>query len=190
LTQLWLTFLSLAAAIAQQPVPIQFAHSLRGRPITVIVDGRVERTFAGKMGFRDQNHEWSSVCADLRSPVSEGQTFIVRPLHSSKVGGRYARAGNIVAKYFNAAQTPEQCAGLQIAVWEALDGGNLTVTAEPAVLQYAHLYYLAASEPGDALLLATGAAAAERTPATTDALATTGQAQLTLPSSTATNGAQ
>lgn len=122
----WVTLsLAFAALASPQPFAIQFELAVSGRTVTVCIDGRsVETTFAGKLGFRDANHEWQSVCADVRSPVSGGQIYRVQNFSSTLYGGNVARAGNIVAKYFYAAQTPDQCAGLQIAVWKALEDGT------------------------------------------------------------------
>lgn len=137
-------------------VVIKFAKVLTGKTIRVLVDGRVEKTFAGKMGFQDVNHSWQSVCADIHSPVSEGQFYRVRPVNSEIAGGNYAKAGRIVAKYFHEATTPEQCAGLQIAVWEAIEvggdkpvfnTGKFQVQADSETMYYATMYYSAAQQP-------------------------------------------
>ncbi len=139
-------------------VVIKFSKCLSGKMIGVLVDGRVEKSFAGKMGFQDANHSWQSVCADIHSPVSEGQFFKVRPVNSEIAGGNYAKAGRIVAKYFNEAKTPAQCAGLQIAVWEAIEvggekpdfiEGKFQVRADDETMYYATLYYAAIQSPGD-----------------------------------------
>lgn len=88
--------------------------------------------------------------------------FYVQPYNTSTYIGNIRKAGNIVAKYFNEAQTPEQCAGLQIAVWEALeDGGSspdffsgkFQVQADPASIVYAEHYYTAVNTPGQATML-------------------------------------
>lgn len=150
---------------APAPFTVQFAHSLVGRMVTISIDGKVEQTFAGKMGFREANRSWQSLCADVRSPVHEGQFYMVAALSTAKVGGNYAKAGNIVARYFRFAQTPEQCAGLQIAVWKVIEdgseqpnflAGHFQVHADPSVMLYAIQYYQAQSTPGDAALLAAG----------------------------------
>src|SRR5579859_2135431 len=102
-----------------QPFMATYAQPACGRMIAISVDGGpVHDGFAGKLGFRDALHAWSSVCGDVRAPISDGQSYGMVALSSSKVGGNVARAGNIVAKYFYEARTPDQCAGLQIAVWE------------------------------------------------------------------------
>ena len=158
-----------ASAIgSQQPMPIQFVQSVTGTTVTVCIDGqKVEETFAGKLGFRDASSSWTSVCADVRSPVRAGQIYGVHLLHTSKVGGNVAKAGNIVAKFFRAAQTDAQCAGLQLAVWKALEDGadqpdfstgHLQARASIPILAYANYYYQAINTPGDALyLMAAGA---------------------------------
>jgi hypothetical protein len=138
------------ALITPPSFPIQFAHGLAGREVMICIDGKVEKTFAGKMGFRDQAHAWSSVCADVRSPVGAGETFTVQALSTATVGGNYAMAGNIVAKYFNRAQAPDECAGLQLAVWKVIEdgyespnflSGHFQAQASPAVMIFAREFY-------------------------------------------------
>jgi hypothetical protein len=167
----WLLFpFAVAASSSAGPreFPVQFAKAVTGREVTVCIDGwKVETTFAGKLGFRDATHSWQSVCADLRSPVSTGQFFTVQLLNSQAVGGNVARAGNIVANCFKSAQTPEQCAGLQIAVWKALEdgddqpnfrSGHFQVNASPAIMIWAQQYYTTINQPGVAIYLQTAAA--------------------------------
>ena len=71
-------------------------------------------------------------------------------MSSLKAGGRIALAGSIVAKYFDAARTPDQCAGLQLAVWEAVEdggphanfgAGRFRVRATMDALDYAEDFY-------------------------------------------------
>jgi hypothetical protein len=119
-------FAAATMASAPQPIRVQFAKGVTGQNVTISIDGKTPRTtFAGKLGFRSQTSSWQSVCADVRSPIRGGQFFSLRPMSSLKAGGRIALAGNIVAKYFNAAQTPDECAGLQLAVWEAVEDGGI-----------------------------------------------------------------
>lgn len=162
----WLsTALFAAAAVSPQPFPVQFLQSTTGRTVTICLDGQfVETTFAGKMSFRDANHQWASVCADVRGPVHQGQFFGVRAVKTTLFGGRVALAGNIVAKYFNDAQTPDQCAGLQLAVWKSLEdgweeadftSGRLQARASYGVMAWAQYYYKAVSTPGQAMYLQT-----------------------------------
>lgn len=144
-------------------LPVQFSGQVRGQTVTVCLDGRfVETTFAGKLSFRDANRRWISVCADVRAPISGGQRYVVGPVNSRLVGGGVTLAGNIVAKWFNAAQSAEQCAGLQLAVWEAIEDGGLAADfssgrfqakASPVALAYARKYYQAAGEDGEAVFL-------------------------------------
>jgi hypothetical protein len=149
-----------------QPVAVQFARSMTGRNVQVCIDGwEVKTTFAGKLGFRDKTSSWQSVCGAVRSPVAQGQTYAVLPQKSSKVGGNIALAGRIVAKYFKLAQSPDQCAALQLAVWEAVEdggphanfgGGRFMAKASGAVLGLAQEMYQAIEEQGDALYLQAG----------------------------------
>lgn len=144
-------------------LPVQFSGQVRGQSVTVCIDGRfVETTFAGKLSFSDPNRRWMSVCADVRAPIAGGQRYVVGPVNSRLVGGGVTLAGNIVAKWFESAQTAEQCAGLQLAVWEAIEDGGLSAdfssghfmaNASPAALAYARKYYQASAESGEAVFL-------------------------------------
>lgn len=138
---------------------VTFGSSGTGRYVRVVEDGRVEPTYAGKLRFETDKGSWEAVCADVKSPIYTGQSFPVKPESSLKHGGNIAKAGRIVAKYFNSARTPEQCAGLQIAVWTAIEdgtknpdfvAGRFHVEADPASLHYAAKYYQAANEKAPA----------------------------------------
>jgi hypothetical protein len=139
------------AEIQQQPIPVQFARSIAGQSVTVYLDGwQVKSTFAGKLGFQDRLGSWFSVCANVRAPMARGQAFYVHPKLSASMGGNFAKAGNIVAKYLATAQTPEQCAGLQLAVWEAIEdggakadfsGGKFMARGSANAITYAEMYY-------------------------------------------------
>jgi len=158
--------IALAAGIAArwQPFPVQFTRHAMGQTVAISLDGgKVRKTFAGKMVIRDRFGTCASVCADVRGPVSRGQVFQVRPRPSSKVGGRVALAGNIVARHLWEAQTPDQCAALQLAVWEATEdggeradfySGRFQARASGAVMALAANYYAAVDEPREALHLA------------------------------------
>jgi len=164
LNPIWFVVFAISSWVSTpQPFQVQFARSEVGRDVVVCIDGqKVERTFAGKLTFRDQNHTWQSVCADVRSPIRHGEIFTVRAFRASKVGGNIALAGNIVAKFFKSAQTPDQCAGLQIAVWKAIEdgteqadfgSGRFQVRATQSVLAYAQQYYQGIGEPGEAIYI-------------------------------------
>jgi hypothetical protein len=134
-------------AVADQ-VTVQFARGVMGRNVRLCIDGKIETTFAGKLGFRDQYSSWTSVCANVRAPITNGQYFGVELHNSAKAPANYVKAGNIVAKAFNEAQTPDQCAGLQLAVWEAIEDGQDQpdflgghFQAPPSVIAYAQHYY-------------------------------------------------
>jgi hypothetical protein len=136
-----------------------------GQNVQILHDGQViDQTFAGKLTFKDGAHRWQSVCAAVHSPVRQGQVFTVIALKSSKAGGNIAKAGNIVAMFFKSAQTPDQCAGLQIAVWKAIEDGtdqadfttgNFQVQASPRVMAWAAQYYTAIATAGEAAYIQT-----------------------------------
>ncbi len=145
---------SLAGAAQADLTNIQFVGAGgEGKMVSIQVDGRMEQTFAGRLVFQDQNgRQWSSYCADLRSPIMDGQSYDVKIMPAAKASGNVPLAGKIVSLGFKKAVTAEQCAGLQLAVWEALEYGNhaigkntsLRVYADPQTLNYAHQFYLAA----------------------------------------------
>jgi hypothetical protein len=146
--------------------PVQYATELRGQQVIVSIDGRnPHATFAGKLGFRDrQNVNAIAVCCDVRSPIRAKQAYMVQVLGTSKFGGNVTMAGNIVAKYFNSATSPDQCAGLQLAIWEAIEdggaqadfsSGRFQALGNDNVMQHAAGYYQAVADPGNAVLLRT-----------------------------------
>jgi hypothetical protein len=159
---------ALAANVFNTPnvFRVQFGGHVAGRTVAVCLDGRtIKNSFAGKLSFRDAKGSWTSYCANVRGPMSKGQVFPVQELSSKKVGGAVAIAGNIVAKYFKLAQDADQCAGLQLAIWEAIEDGGLRpnfssgrfqARATPIVMAYAEEFYSAAEISGEALYLQTG----------------------------------
>jgi hypothetical protein len=166
MNQLALAFAILANATApSQPFQVQYATFAGGRNVLLCLDGRkIERVTAGKMGFKDAKSSWTSVCAGVRDPVLKGQIFTVRAMKTSVIGGNIAKAGNIVAKFFKQATTPEQCAGLQLAVWEAIEdggqradfnGGKFQARGADDILNFAAQYYRAVNEPATAIYLQT-----------------------------------
>lgn len=154
-----------SASAPPRQVTIQYAQMTLGRTVYISLDGKpAQEEFAGKLGFRDRTSSWESVCADVRSPIGTGDSFTVKTRNSSDIGGNIALAGRIVAKYFKLAKTPQQCAGLQLAVWEAIEDGGSTpdftsghfrARAETGVLDYADQFYTAVDEPGSAMFLQT-----------------------------------
>jgi hypothetical protein len=123
----WILFAVAASAVPQpEAIQVQFAKQVGGKPVTVMLDGRhVKSTFAGVLGFRDRSSSWRSVCADVRSPIRQGQSFAVRPYSAGKMKPGVAKASRIVSRFLYAVESAEQCAALQLAVWEAIeDGGN------------------------------------------------------------------
>jgi hypothetical protein len=146
---------ALAGSLAawHAPYNVQFVGEGVGEQVALSIDGGpVEKVFAGKLTFRDNNTMWQSVCADVRSPISAGQVFGVQLKKSSAVK-EVSMAGRIVAMFFNNAKTPDQCAGLQLAVWKAIEDGDsqldfgyghVQVQANPAALNYAVYYFRSA----------------------------------------------
>ncbi|MBS1723149.1 MAG: hypothetical protein JSS66_09390 [Armatimonadetes bacterium] len=140
---------------APQPFVIQYVGEAAGLQVRVCLDGRkVETCYAGKLLFRDKDRSWSSVCAAVRAPVGRRQAYVVQALNSSRGQANVKLAGAIVAKWFDQAQTPAQCAGLQLAVWEAIEdggsradfgSGHFMAQASTEALQFAMMAY---QDPG------------------------------------------
>jgi hypothetical protein len=152
----------LSACTFADKFTVQFAEGAQGKTVAISVDGQVRQTFAGKLGLRSENASWLSVCANVRKHISGGQYFGIELLDSTEAGANLKKAGNIVAKYFHEAQTPEQCAALQLAVWEALEDGGaapdfytgkFAVRADPITMAYAEKYYTAVAVAGKAKYL-------------------------------------
>ncbi len=147
---------------------VQFNHGEIGQNVTVCIDNDlVETSFAGKLRFFDGKRSWMSLCADVRSPIRNGQTFSITLRRTDSLGLGYKMAGSIVYHCFEAARTEAQCAGLQLAVWEAIEdggdqpdftSGHFRVRADATVLAYATAYYGAAFSGGSAFLLQTSGA--------------------------------
>ncbi|HRK22310.1 MAG TPA: hypothetical protein PLX06_10895 [Fimbriimonadaceae bacterium] len=152
--------------VAGPPILVQYAQTGAGRSVTVLLDGkRTKSTYAGVLGFRDASSAWSSVCADVRAPVAKGQRFNVRPIAARELGGNIFKAGAIVAKYVGQVRTADECAGLQLAVWEAIEdggeqanfaSGKFAARAPQAALNFAQQMYLNAKDPGETLYLQAG----------------------------------
>jgi len=147
-------------ATLSKEMTIRYASAYLGKVVTVRTDSGITRTFAGKMVFQNETTSWCSVCANIHRHISEGSTAQWR-LHSTKeVGGNIRRAGNIVARYFNEAKSAEQCAGLQLAVWEALEdggdtpdflNGHFAASADAMTMAFAAKYYEAVNTAAEAV---------------------------------------
>ena len=143
-----------AAAGYRAPFNVQFVGEGLGEKVEISIDGGpIESVFAGKLTFKDGVRSEQTMCADVRSPISTGQIFMVQPGPSSGFA-RVAQAGRIVGMFFAKATTPDQCAGLQLAVWKAIEdgssfpdfgSGHLQARASRAVMSYAAYFYQAGS---------------------------------------------
>jgi hypothetical protein len=174
----WLSLVWVAQGIwAWQPFDAQFTGSTVGESVSISIDGqRPHTTFAGKLSFRDNSGTWISVCADVRSPVVQGHISQMKPADTMKVGGRFASAGHIIAHCFQRAQSPDECAALQLAIWKTLEDG-----AENTDFQVGH-FRAAASNAIISLAVAMMATAKldKDTSSAVVLAAATGQSQLTI----------
>ena len=134
-----------------QPVQFQFLGHASGSVVRICLDRKkVKQTFAGKLALRTQGRTVTSVCGDVRTPLRTKQVFWARIQPTTRFGHRERLAGSIVATHFHLAKSDQQCAGLQLAVWEALEDGGTSpdfrsgrFQAEAAddVMLYAAQYY-------------------------------------------------
>lgn len=164
MTEIWLAFTLIAASQAPaKPVTVQYARTIGGRTVKICLDGRkVETAYAGMMGFRSQTSTWGSFCADVRSPIRQGQTLAMVPTSSSRLSTNYQRAASIVAVGFDTIKSADQAAGMQLAIWEAIEdsgpqanfqSGRFQVIASQAVISYAQQYYAAGRGKKEAVFL-------------------------------------
>jgi len=152
--------------VAGPPTLVQYFQNGAGRNVVVMLDGRrTKNTYAGLLGFRDGSGSWASVCADVRAPVSRGQRFAVRPIPARDLGGNVAKAGAIVARFLGKVRTADECAGLQLAVWEAIEdggaqadfaSGRFRAQAPSQALIAASQMYGEAKDAGESLYLQAG----------------------------------
>ncbi len=84
----------------------------------------------------------------------QGQICTIHPANSVKVGGRVAAAGNIVSRFFSRAQSADECAALQLAVWKVLEdgpgeadfgSGHFQAMANSSVISLAQQFIVAAA---------------------------------------------
>ncbi|MCE9559867.1 MAG: PEP-CTERM sorting domain-containing protein [Armatimonadetes bacterium] len=144
---------------------ITFNSVGNGQSVGITYNSVTSTTFAGKLNFTNNatSSTFSSVCCDIDHHISGGQTYACSQLSSAAFGGGIQLAGNIVAAVFGSAATNEQCAGLQLAVWEATyDGtsnggvadfsnGIFGASITGSLLAQATTYYSSVSVAGDAI---------------------------------------
>ncbi|MBL8059458.1 MAG: PEP-CTERM sorting domain-containing protein [Chthonomonas sp.] len=111
---------------------------------------------AGRLVFTDGSRTFATYCADaLRFLNYSWNNYSSSTVDTTGLDG-LAKAGRIVGAHFNDANTANQQAGLQLAVWSALydngaafnaNGTNFKVTgANSQSLSLAEMYYQSASQ--------------------------------------------
>lgn len=123
--------------------------------------------FAGKLKFNDSlnacgvGFNFLTVCADLQHTIGTGNQWNPTCTLTGSMSANYALAGNIVDQYFNSAVLNPDCAGLQLAVWEAiydggvfdLNNGNVQATGSAGALAAAAFYYNNVSSTNSAMFI-------------------------------------
>lgn len=154
-----------AAAISSASSTIKFLGTNGGKSVEIKYNGNSKTVFAGKMNFKnlDSSTFFQTVCGDLNNFISGGQSWLVNERNATSVSASMGAAGNIVAKYFNAADNNEKKAALQLAVWEAVYdfNGGTNPNFDSGVFQgknlssslknQAKLYYMAVNMAGAAI---------------------------------------
>lgn len=118
------TLLLLGSALSAQ-ANITFLNVDCGQSVNITYNSNARGVFAGKLKFHNNvsNQDMLTVCCDLDNTISGGQTYNCNAFNSSGVGGGITLAGNIVGGGFISASSNEDCAALQLAVWEATYDG-------------------------------------------------------------------
>ncbi|MBL8047599.1 MAG: PEP-CTERM sorting domain-containing protein [Chthonomonas sp.] len=155
---------TVVSAAFAAPYTVKFKSTSVGQSTSIKFYGSSKNVFAGKLKFNNvaKGSDFFTVCADLAVQISGGQTYNVNNQFASASPLGIAKAGRIVAKHFNSANTNEKAAALQLAVWEAIydtgsspsfSSGNFKATVSTSVKNQAYSYYSAISTPGEALYL-------------------------------------
>lgn len=157
----------IAAASANASLfDMKFVGTGAGQGVGIVFNGSNKNVFAGKLNFKKMpsGPTFSSVCADLGNLITNGQTYGVNSKLSTADSAAVKKAGNIVAANFTSANSNENAAALQVAVWEALyDGasapsfssGSFKANLSTSVRAKATAYYNSITTPGTALYLKT-----------------------------------
>ncbi|MCE9557630.1 MAG: PEP-CTERM sorting domain-containing protein [Armatimonadetes bacterium] len=161
-----LIFSAMIAAVSSNAslYDVKFLGTGAGKSVGITINGSNKTVFAGKLNFKKNpsGPSFQTVCADLGVSISGGAVYGVTSSFSNVGTTAVKKAGNIVGASFNSANSNDDAAALQLAVWEALyDGasapsfssGNFKTSASSSVKTKATAYYAKISQAGNALYL-------------------------------------
>ena len=161
-----LIFSAMIAAVSSSAslYDVKFLGTGAGKSVAITINGSNKTVFAGKLNFKKNpaGPTFQTVCADLGVSISGGAVYGVTSSFSNVGTASVKKAGNIVGASFNSANSNDDAAALQVAVWEALyDGasapsfssGNFKATLSTTVKNKANAYYAKISQAGNALYL-------------------------------------
>lgn len=119
--------LCFAAAPSYASISIRFDGTDLGQSVDFVYNGNARSSFAGRLNFTDMTNNVAiqTYCVDLDNTVSGGQTFDVNS--SNTLGDpTFQLAGSVYANNQATVATNASAAALEIAIWSARYGGDLT----------------------------------------------------------------
>ena len=124
-----LTILGLAicASSAFAQISIRFDSTGLGRNVDMLFDGSSMTAFAGQLNFTDQtnNKALQTYCVDLENVITGGQNYNVN-VQNTLGNPTFERAGSIHRANNTTVASNNAGAALQIAIWAARYGTNLS----------------------------------------------------------------
>lgn len=166
---------ALIGVVAMASADINYSGTYAGKTVDISGTHYNGSVFAGKLNFSNPGNTlglgelFQTVCVDLDHTLN-GNSFPVDLIDSNVQGGGIKLAGNIVKAFFAAAgSSNNNCAALQLAVWEAVyDGaddianngaapdwshGEFKTSASATIKAQAATYFAAITTPGGAYYL-------------------------------------
>lgn len=122
--------LALSASSAFAQISIRFESKGMGQNIDLVFDGDRMTAFAGQLNFKDRtnNKMLKTYCVDLAHTISGGQTYNVN-VSNTLNDATYSKAGSVHANSQAAVSQDAQAAALQIAIWAARYGTDLSTNS-------------------------------------------------------------
>ncbi len=158
--KLRLVFALLLGAIANFAMAnLTFVNTGAGQVVNITYNSSSRDVFAGKLNFMKGSSSLQLVCGDLDHFISGGQSWNCSEVIASAVSVAMGKAGSIVGQGFAGAISNDDCAGLQLAVWETVydygtngltpdfSNGNFKTNAGGSVLAAANSYYSLLANP-------------------------------------------
>ncbi len=141
------------SAVAQaDPLKFTGTNLSNTRSGSITVNGEGPRNvMIGKLNFTTGTSTIETYCADALRTLNTSFHDYTSLTVDTQASGNLALAGRIIAKSYDGANTADQQAGLQLAIWSALYDGGTSFTANGSnfevdgvsggVLSYASTYY-------------------------------------------------